>query len=111
MSSCCAAYVFVLSPTLPPIIFVYIGAQCLERDDALQHLLNYVWPNIFETSPHLVQSFFDAIDGFRVSLGPWVILQYLLQGLFHPARKVSVCVVVVIGNEGVRGVCNYCLCY
>jgi splicing factor 3B subunit 1 len=29
-----------------------------------------------------------AIDGFRVSLGPCVIMLYVLQGLFHPARKV-----------------------
>ena len=24
-------------------------------EDALTHLMNYVWPNVFETSPHLVQ--------------------------------------------------------
>ena len=24
-------------------------------EDALVHLMNYVWPNVFETSPHLVQ--------------------------------------------------------
>nr|CAG4648472.1 EOG090X00GC [Polyphemus pediculus] len=57
-------------------------------EDALIHLLNYVWPNIFETSPHLVQAFMDAVEGMRVALGPIKILQYTLQGLFHPARKV-----------------------
>ena len=31
--------------------------------DALQHLMNYVWPNVFETSPHLIMATFDAIDG------------------------------------------------
>lgn len=62
-----------------------IGMGC---EDALQHLLNHVWPNIFETSPHLVQAFTEAIDGLRVSLGSGILLQYLLQGLFHPARKV-----------------------
>jgi splicing factor 3B subunit 1 len=30
----------------------------------------------------------DAIEGLRVALGPSTILQYVLQGLFHPARKV-----------------------
>jgi splicing factor 3B subunit 1 len=30
----------------------------------------------------------DAIDGLRLALGPSVILNYVLQGLFHPARKV-----------------------
>ncbi|KFD69153.1 hypothetical protein M514_02967, partial [Trichuris suis] len=57
-------------------------------EDALVHLLNYVWPNIFETSPHVVQRFIFACEGMRISLGPARVLQYCLQGLFHPARKV-----------------------
>merc|ERR1712146_152993 len=56
--------------------------------DALIHLLNYVWPNIFETSPHVIGAVMDAIGGMRVSLGPNKILSYTLQGLYHPARKV-----------------------
>ena len=32
-------------------------------EDALIHLMNFVWPNVFETSPHLVQAFMDAIEG------------------------------------------------
>ncbi|XP_039290962.1 LOW QUALITY PROTEIN: splicing factor 3B subunit 1 [Nilaparvata lugens] len=65
-----------------------LGVYGFGCEDALIHLLNLVWPNIFETSPHLVQAFMDAIDGLRVALGPTKILQYTLQGLFHPARKV-----------------------
>ncbi|XP_067641774.1 splicing factor 3B subunit 1 [Eurosta solidaginis] len=65
-----------------------LGVYGFGCEDALIHLLNYVWPNIFETSPHLVQAFMDSVDGLRVSLGPIKILQYTLQGLFHPARKV-----------------------
>eukprot|EP00928_Gymnodinium_smaydae_P079431 TRINITY_DN63364_c0_g1_i1.p1 TRINITY_DN63364_c0_g1~~TRINITY_DN63364_c0_g1_i1.p1 ORF type:complete len:1254 (-),score=316.34 TRINITY_DN63364_c0_g1_i1:343-4104(-) len=65
-----------------------LGVQGLNCEDALQHLMNYVWPNIFETSPHLIMAVFDAIDGFRISLGPTKVLQYLLQGLWHPARRV-----------------------
>lgn len=65
-----------------------LGVYGFGCEDALVHLLNYVWPNIFETSPHLVQAFMDAIEGMRVALGPIKILQYSLQGLFHPARKV-----------------------
>ena len=57
-------------------------------EDALTHLLNYVWSNIFETSPHVIQSFMSAIEGFRVGIGPVKLLFYTLQGLFHPARKV-----------------------
>lgn len=61
------------------------GCGC---EDALIHLLNFVWPNIFEESPHVIQAVLDAIQGLMVALGPNVILQYTLQGLFHPARKV-----------------------
>mmetsp|Transcript_20941 Transcript_20941/g.49390 ORF Transcript_20941/g.49390 Transcript_20941/m.49390 type:complete len:1274 (+) Transcript_20941:115-3936(+) len=57
-------------------------------EDALLHLLNFVWPNIFEESPHVIQAVFDAIQGLMVALGPGVIMQYTLQGLYHPARKV-----------------------
>jgi len=57
-------------------------------EDALLHLLNYVWPNIFEESPHVIQACTDAIQGLMIALGPNVILQYTLQGLYHPARKV-----------------------
>lgn len=57
-------------------------------EDALAHLLNYVWPNIFETSPHVINAVTEAIEGMRVALGAPKVLQYALQGLFHPARKV-----------------------
>ena len=57
-------------------------------EDALLHLLNFVWPNLFEESPHVIQAVFDAIQGLVVALGPNVVLQYTLQGLYHPARKV-----------------------
>ncbi|KAG1676096.1 Splicing factor 3B subunit 1 [Nymphon striatum] len=65
-----------------------LGVYGFGCEDALVHLMNYVWPNIFETSPHLVQAFMDSVEGLRVALGPIKILQYVLQGLFHPARKV-----------------------
>jgi len=65
-----------------------IGVFGLGTEDALVHLLNFVWPNIFETSPHVINAVTEAIDGLRIGLGPTPILYYLLQGLFHPARKV-----------------------
>ena len=43
------------------------------------HLLNYVFPNVFETSPHIVQATTGAVDGCRVALGPAIILNYVLQ--------------------------------
>jgi splicing factor 3B subunit 1 len=65
-----------------------LGVAGLGCEDALTHLLNFVWPNIFEESPHVIQAVFDAIQGLMVALGPNIILQYLVQGLYHPARKV-----------------------
>lgn len=65
-----------------------LGVAGLGCEDALMHLLNYVWPNIFETSPHVINAVTGAIDACRVALGPGVVLGYCLQGLFHPARRV-----------------------
>ena len=53
-----------------------VGFGC---EDALTHLLNYVWPNIFETSPHVINAVMEAIDGLRVGIGPTKVLQYTLQ--------------------------------
>jgi len=92
-----------------------LGLQGLGCEDALQHLLNHVWPNVYETSPHVtqvrgrgrggtgreslpsiallpsppsLQAVFEAVEALRVSLGPQRIFAYLVQGLFHPARRV-----------------------
>jgi len=65
-----------------------LGVAGLGCEDALVHLLNYVFPNIFEESPHVIQAVFDALQGLMVALGPNIILQYTVQGLYHPARKV-----------------------
>ena len=65
-----------------------LGVAGLGTEDALMHLLNFVWPNIFETSPHVINAVTEAIEGMRVALGPSAVLLYVLQGLFHPARKV-----------------------
>lgn len=65
-----------------------LGVAGLGCEDALVHLMNLVWPNIFETSPHVINAVMEAIEGMRVALGAAAILNYCLQGLFHPARKV-----------------------
>eukprot|EP00200_Dunaliella_tertiolecta_P005817 CAMPEP_0202341054 /NCGR_PEP_ID=MMETSP1126-20121109/2226_1 /ASSEMBLY_ACC=CAM_ASM_000457 /TAXON_ID=3047 /ORGANISM="Dunaliella tertiolecta, Strain CCMP1320" /LENGTH=1282 /DNA_ID=CAMNT_0048931841 /DNA_START=176 /DNA_END=4025 /DNA_ORIENTATION=+ len=67
---------------------ISLGVSGLGCEEPLVHLLNYVWPNIFETSPHVVQAVSGAIDGCRVAVGPSAVLSYTLQGLWHPARKV-----------------------
>jgi splicing factor 3B subunit 1 len=65
-----------------------LGIAGLDCEDSLQHLFNYVFPNIFEVAPHMIQSFFDAMDAFRVSLGAGKMMPYVLSGMFHPARRV-----------------------
>lgn len=65
-----------------------LGVAGLGCEDALIHLLNYVWPNIFEVSPHVINATMEAVEGLMVGLGVGRILMYVLQGLFHPARKV-----------------------
>ena len=56
-----------------------LGVAGFGFEDAMAHLMNYVWPNIFEVSPHMVQAFTDAVDGFKVALGSGKVLSYLLQ--------------------------------
>ena len=65
-----------------------IGVSSLNCEDALEHLLNFVWPNIFETAPHTIFACMEAIEGMMVGLGTPKVLLYTLQGLFHPARRV-----------------------
>jgi len=65
-----------------------LGCAGLGCEDALMHLLNYVWPNIFEVSPHVINAVVEAIEGLIVALGPTRIFQYVIQGLYHPARRV-----------------------
>ena len=65
-----------------------LGVAGLGCEDSMLHLMNLVWPNCFETSPHVIGAVMDAVEAMRVALGPGVLLSYVLQGLFHPARKV-----------------------
>ncbi|CAH7681403.1 armadillo-type protein [Phakopsora pachyrhizi] len=65
-----------------------LGTAGLGQEDGNLHLMNLVWPNCFETSPHVIGACMDAIEAMRVAVGPGVVLLYTLQGLFHPARKV-----------------------
>ena len=65
-----------------------LGVRGSGKEDALAHLLNYVWPNVLEESPHVINACFEAVEALAVALGPRVLLRYVLQGLFHPARRV-----------------------
>ena len=65
-----------------------LGVAGLGCEDSMMHLMNLVWPNCFETSPHVIGAVMEAVEAMRVTLGPGVLLSYVMQGLFHPARKV-----------------------
>lgn len=62
-----------------------VGMGC---EDAMMHLLNLLWPNIFETSPHVIDRIIEAIDAIRMAVGMGPVMNYVWAGLFHPARKV-----------------------
>lgn len=67
---------------------VALGVVGLGCEDAMLHLLNLLLPNIFETSPHVIDRMIEAIDAVRVAAGTGVVMNYVWAGLFHPARKV-----------------------
>lgn len=65
-----------------------LGVVGLGCEDAMMHLLNLLVPNLFETSPHVIDRVIEAIDAIRVAVGTGAVLNYVWAGLFHPARKV-----------------------
>lgn len=67
---------------------IALGVVGLGCEDAMVHLLNLVFPNIFETSPHVIDRVIEAIDAIRMAVGSGVVMNYVWAGLFHPARKV-----------------------
>jgi splicing factor 3B subunit 1 len=67
---------------------VALGVVGLGCEDAMLHLLNLLYPNLFETSPHVIDRIVEAIDAIRMAVGTGVVMNYVWAGLFHPARKV-----------------------
>ncbi|KAI0396092.1 armadillo-type protein [Xylariaceae sp. FL0594] len=67
---------------------IALGVVGLGCEDAMVHLLNVIFPNIFETSPHVIDRIVEAIEAIRVAVGPGIVMNYVWAGLFHPARKV-----------------------
>jgi splicing factor 3B subunit 1 len=65
-----------------------LGTMGLGCEDAMVHLLNLLLPNIFETSPHVIDRILDGIEGIRNAVGPGIVLSYTWAGLFQAARKV-----------------------
>lgn len=67
---------------------IALGVVGLGCEDAMVHLLNLLYPNLFETSPHVIDRIVEAIEAIRIAVGPGIVLNYVWAGLFHPARKV-----------------------
>lgn len=67
---------------------IALGVVGLGCEDAMVHLLNLLYPNLFETSPHVIDRIVEAVEAIRVAVGPGLVLNYVWAGLFHPARKV-----------------------
>ena len=51
------------------------------------HLLNLMWPNVLESSPHMVLAFFECLEALRLVVPVGALLGLVWQGLFHPARR------------------------
>ena len=49
---------------------------------------DFCWPDSNCSTAHMIYAYNEAIEGLRLALGPCPILLSLVQGLFHPARKV-----------------------
>lgn len=56
--------------------------------DLFIHFLNLIMPNIYETSPHVINRILESIDSLRTIIGIGPFLNYIWAGLFHPAKKV-----------------------
>jgi splicing factor 3B subunit 1 len=69
---------------------IALGVVGLGCEDAMLHLLNLLFPNIFETSPHVIDRVIEAIEAVRLAVGTGAVMNYVWAGLFHPARKVRV---------------------
>ena len=69
---------------------IALGVVGLGCEDAMLHLLNLLYPNLFETSPHVIDRVIEAIDAIRIAVGTGTVMNYVWAGLFHPARKVRV---------------------
>ena len=82
---------------------VALGVVGLGCEDAMMHLLNLIYPNLFETSPHVIDRMIEAIDAIRMAVGSGPVLNYVWAGLFHPARKVRVPYWKCYNNAYVQG--------
>ncbi|KAK9247177.1 armadillo-type protein [Lipomyces tetrasporus] len=67
---------------------IALGCIGLGCEDTMVHMLNLLMPNIFETSPHVIDRIIDGIEAIRNCVGVGIVMNYTWAGLFHSARKV-----------------------
>ncbi|KAK9478770.1 armadillo-type protein [Lipomyces japonicus] len=65
-----------------------LGCVGLGCEDTMLHMLNLLMPNLFETSPHVIDRIIEGIEAIRNCIGVGLVMNYTWAGLFHPARKV-----------------------
>ncbi|KAG7714754.1 hypothetical protein KL949_004590 [Ogataea haglerorum] len=65
-----------------------LGCAGLGYEDAFVHYLNLIWPNVLETSPHVIVRILESVEAIRVAIGYGIVMNYVVAGLFHPASKV-----------------------
>ena len=68
---------------------IALGVVGLGCEDAMVHLLNLLWPNIFEQSPHVIDRMIEAVEAIRNAVGSGIVMQYVWAGLFHPGKSSS----------------------
>ncbi|GMM32737.1 U2 snRNP complex subunit [Saccharomycopsis crataegensis] len=65
-----------------------INCAGLGMEEVFIHFLNMLMPNIYETSPHVIERILDGINGIRTNVGAGVFMNYVMIGLWYSARKV-----------------------
>ncbi|WUR02243.1 splicing factor 3B subunit 1 [Vairimorpha necatrix] len=56
--------------------------------EILTHHLNLIWYNILETNTIIIKEFNKFIKNFTKTLGAQFLIKYVIQGMFHPSKKV-----------------------
>lgn len=57
-------------------------------DEEIAHCFNYLFPNMFEKSPHVISAVMEAFEACAVVLGAGYVMNHVFTGLFHAARHV-----------------------
>jgi splicing factor 3B subunit 1 len=122
-------YIYTLVPLLEDaltdkdVVHRQLGIQCVKHIvlsvkppaldlDLLVHFLNLIFPNVFEDNVYLKSSYDACIEALALRLGSDILYKYIVQGLYHPARKVRERyreIYFIVENIGYNGMAmNFC---